>query len=267
MVEFLLQRPEFLTVLDAIHVENVVGIAHDTLFPADSQQRRAIIEQGVAQLQKHHLLALPEGETPILDRDLFATVSVVATPDIAFMIVRNVTSVGPQLFLEYASGNLAVEQTFPKEGLHRLALLGNVSALMPRVRTVLSLSNTLGVSDQPVQATLPEDDFFAVERLVREQQHDEALRILRQGIADASVAARILAALEQPTAQYNVAVLRCREGEIIDARNAAIVQDATSIWFIAQRVPGEQMLAITTTTTNEVQRTLSQWYSELSMVR
>jgi hypothetical protein len=267
MVEFLLQRPEFLVALDAIHVDNVVGIARDTLFPGDARQRHAVIEQGITQLQAHHLLALPEGETPILDRDLFATVSVVTSPDIAFMIVRNITGVGPQLFLEYISANLVTEQTFPGEGLHRLALLGNTSTLMPRVRTILSLPEIPDISDQHVQATLPQDDFFTVERLINERQHDQAANVLQRGIGETSIATRLLAALEQPAAQHNVALLRCRDGEVIDARNAAIVQDANTIWFIAQQVPGEQVLAITTPTADEVQRTLAHWYDELAAVR
>jgi hypothetical protein len=267
MVEFLLQRTELLAVLDAIHVDNVVGIARDTLFPADAEQRHDLIEQGLTQLQKHRLLAMPPGEIPILDRDLFATVSVVAFPDIAMMIVRNVTGTGPQLFLEYASGNLVAEQTFPEEGQHRLALLGNVSALMPRVRTIVSLPDTPGGIAQPMQATLSQEDFLAVERSIGQQRHDEASRILQRGISAAHIAGPFLAALEHPTAQYNVALLRCREGEIIDARNAAIVQDADNVWFTAQQVSGEPMLVITTTSAAAVQRTLAQWYDDLAAIR
>lgn len=267
MVEFLLQRPEILAVLDAIHVNNIVGVPHDTLFPADDQQRRATIEEGIAQLQAHHLLVLPEGETPILDRDLFATVSVVALPDIAVMVVRNVEGAGPQLFLEYVSGDLVAEQTFPEEGVHRLALLGEVGALMPRLSAILPLPATEAAPGRQARLHVSQDAFFAADRLIEEGRRDEAHALLAREIPEASALADFMRALERPTFRGNVAMLRCRDGEIVGARNAAIIQDEHVAWFIAQQTPGETRLAMNTTTASQMETALSQWYGELSAVR
>jgi len=266
MVEFLLQRPEILAVLDAIHVNNIVGISHDTLFPADAQQRRAIIEEGIAQLQAHHLLVLLEGETPILDRDLFATVSVVAFPDIAVMIVRNVEGAGPQLFLEYVSGDLVAEQTFPEEGVHRLALLGDVGTLIPRISMIIPRPASGAESAPHVQLRVSQDAFFAADRLIEEGRRDQAHALLAREVPEASALAELMSALEHPKFRGNVAMLRCRDGEIVDARNAAIVQDEHVAWFIAQQTPGETRLTINTTTASQIATRLSQWRDELSKI-
>lgn len=267
MVEFLLQRPEFLAVLDAIHVNNIVGIPRDTLFPADVQQRQAIIEEGIAQLQAHHLLVLPDGETPILDRDLFATVSVVAFPDVAVMIVRNIEGAGPQLFLEYVSANLVVEQTFPKEGVHRLALLGELDILTHRIGEIVPLPATLPTSEHQMRLQLAQDTFFTVDRLIERQQPDEARALLRKESFAVAAIEKFLDSLEHPVFRGNIAMLRCHDGEVVDARNAAIVQDQRVAWFITQQTPGEPQLTISTITASQIASRLSQWYDELSTVR
>jgi hypothetical protein len=182
------------------------------------------------------------------------------------MVVRNVEGAGPQLFLEYVSGNLVAEQTFPEEGVHRLALLGEVGTLIPRLSAIIHLPDT-AAAGQRARLQVSQDAFFAADRLIEEGRRDESHALLAREIPEASALAELMRALEHPTFRGNVAMLRCREGEIVDARNAAIVQDEHVAWFIAQQTPGETPLAVSATSASQMATELSQWYGELSAIR
>ena len=115
---------------------------------------------------------------------------------------------------------------------------------------------------------LSQDTFFAADRLIEQQRRDEALNLSETRAVRSACSRKISRVLlEHPTFRGNIAMMRCREGEIVDARNAAIVQDQHVAWFIAQQTPGEPQLTISATTASQMATRLSQWYDELSAIR
>ena len=99
MAEITLQRPELLVLLDALEVASVVGIDREDLIPDDLAAHRALVQQGHALLEKRGGLRVEPDGVIALTRDLADLARVVAFPDVASIMVRDMPGVGRQLFI------------------------------------------------------------------------------------------------------------------------------------------------------------------------
>lgn len=261
MRELVLNHPEFLALLDAVHARHVVGIEPASLFPSDEGERRAILAQGEAALQQRGALKRQEQGEYQLAPAFENLARVVAYPEVAVILVRNVTGVGPQLFLHYTAHDLAVEHSYPHEQAHRLAVLPDIPTMIERERYILELEETPQTN---AAVEMSEDDFRAVRELAQHQPRERAEAFLARHGVRAADAAPLYQALAHPTFVGSVAVLRCGPEAIRDARSIFVLQGAGSAWRATQKTPGEPVLLIQSTNASDMKRQLLQYFEELS---
>jgi hypothetical protein len=257
MNEIRLEHPEFLALLDAVHASMIVGIAQDKLFPQDEEERGAVLRQGMAQLKKRGLLQADHQLHP----GLLRLARIVAYPQIAFFIIRHVLALGPQLFLLYQSGEGMVEQTFPIEGVHRMAVLPDIPHLLTRAVQILHLPEQLPFKSS---VEIAQEEFFQCDHLVHQNQREQALNILRHASMPFSEADALVAALQTSDFRGNVTLLKCADQTIVDARDIAIVQGRQTAWYAMQIVAGEPLLHIETVNAPTMQSLLSHCFVELT---
>src|SRR6185437_2694923 len=95
----------------------------------------------------------------------------VAYPEVAIIIVRDVVGIGPQLFLHYTAGGLFVEQPFPREQVHRLAVLPDLPTMIERERYILGIEE---IPTTDAQLEMSEDTFRTIKDLVQYQPPERA---------------------------------------------------------------------------------------------
>lgn len=259
-MQVIIEHEALIAVLDAIRVDAIVGVAPEHLFPQDNAQRRDAIERGKAMLRTRGLLEITPDGVSVLDRTLFMLATVVAFPDIALMIIRHLANYGAQLFLMYSSSGITVEHTFPREGLHRLALISDRRAFQRRLGEILPIRP----GDAPEwQRPIEQLQFVSMLGQIDQAQMDAAQNTLVRCGFPVGEADKFAHALANPSMKANVALLRCSSGRIIDARNVAIAQDESTAWLIAQSSPGGMDLVVRRATTSRVQQEVLGYYDEL----
>jgi hypothetical protein len=261
MQELVLSHPEFLALLAMVQARQVVGMDPLSLFPASMEERRVVLEQGKAALEQRGALQ-NEGQTEYQLTPAFERLArTVAYPEIATIIVRNVAGVGQQLFLHYTARGMFVEQTFPTEQTHRLAVLPDISTMIERERYILA------VEEGPTTDTtleMSEDDFRTVKELAQHQPRERAEAFFTQHGAQSAEAITLSQALAHPTSIGSVAMLRCEQEKIRDARSVFVLQGAASAWRAVQKVPGVPLLSIQSTNASDIQYQLLHYYEALS---
>lgn len=260
MSEVLLSRSEFVFLLHTIHTQAVIGIASDTLFPREPAHYQQLVVDGEERLLRRGLLLVGSNGARMIEATLCAMVTVVARPDLAAIAVRHAAGAGRQIFLLYQSANLTVEQTFPREGEHRLALLGNPTALVERLQVVLPLRASVAVTDA---GEVPQDAFFEIKRLADAGQWQQAWPLLQTSGFSQMSAGAFLRAMEHPELDGTIAFMRCQGNTITDARNVAIVCGAEQAWAIHQRVPGVPMLNIEAIEASTMRRLIVRYRDEM----
>ncbi len=261
MQELVLSHPEFLALLDAVQARRVVGMDPGSLFPVDEGQRRAALEQGKAALHQRGAFkregALEYQLTPAFE----SLARTVAYPEVAVIIVRNVTGTGPQLFLHYMARDIFVEQTLPSEQVHRLAVLPDLPTWIERARYILAVEE-LPKTDTMLE--MSEDDFRTVKHLVQYQPRERAEAFFTRCGAQPAEVAALYQAFAHPTSTGSVAMLRCEQEHIVDARSMFVLQGAGSAWRATQKVPGVPILAIQSTNASDMKDQLLTYFEALA---
>jgi hypothetical protein len=260
MEEIILSRAEFLVLLDAMKASAVVGIDSQELFPASIDEHRRLVEQGQRMLQERGLLDVAPNDVRVLDPLLIAIAAVVARPEIAIISVRDTPEIGRQLFLHYQAGEYVVEQTFPAEGQHRLATLPDLAALFDRLLAIFPVQDTPTPESECV---LSQEEFLAAKEHAEAGRDAEAIAILTRPGFGAEEAAAFVEAMAEPVFSGTIALLRCAEEEVIEARNPAIVQGRRAAWSIAQAVPGAPRFRVTKVDAARLRDQLVGWLNEL----
>lgn len=261
MQEIVMEHPEFLALLELVQARRVVGIDEKEFFPADQDERQRLIDQGRAALQQRGALKSQQPSEVALTPAFEALARTVAYPAIAIVIIRHVTGLGPQLFLHYAAGGAIVEQTFPREMVHRLAVMSDLPTMIEREAFILSLE------DKPTTGTaveMSENDFQTLREMVQQQPRERAEMFLAQHGARSAEIEPLFQALAHPTFTGTVAVLRCEQETITDARNMLVVQDRDTAWRAVQKIPGVPFLSIAPTNASAVKYQLLQYFEELA---
>jgi len=254
-----LQRSEFLVLLDALQAPTIIGVPRDGLIPREPEQFRAQVRDGIDHLKKRNLLKVNDN-IQVLDGDLLAMAATVAYPQLAFITTHD-TAAGQQLFLHYQTDGILVEQTFPEEKVHRLAVLADRAVLLARLRAILALPEQGSALEGSV--TLPVQAFSEMKAKAEAGQTDAAVKVLTQAkMADAP--ARLLVdSLQAPIAGNSVVLLRCRRGQVSSSRNAAVVQGRNAAWLITTPDGEPANIRLATTTAGAVIDQVRQWAEEL----
>jgi hypothetical protein len=257
----LLTRSEFLVLLDAIQAPSVIGLPHETLFPREPGQFRASVLEGVKQLEERGFLRL-KGDIHVLSADLIAVATAMAYPQLAIITTRDTADGGQQLFLHYQTEGVVVEQTFPEEQAHRLAVLANRDALIERLQAILALPESDGAP--ATDTTLPQAVFADARAKAVGGEVKAAQKLLEQA-GMVKLAAKALAeSLQEPVAGDAVILLKCQKGQVTGSRNAALVHGKSVTWLITSAEPEAASFRVQSATAADVTGLLRQWANELA---
>jgi hypothetical protein len=172
-----------------------------------------------------------------------------------------VSGVGPQLFLHYTAHGMFVEQTFPREQVHRLAVLPDLPTFIERERHILSLEE---IPRTNITLEMSEDTFRSVKDLVQYQPPERAESFFTQYGAKASEAVILYEAFAHRSSTGSVAMLRCEQEQVTDARSVFVLQGAGSAWRATQKVPGVPLLLIQSTNASDMKAQLLHYFEALS---
>ena len=261
MSGFVLERSEFLVLMDAVEARGVIGLSDSQIVPDDDSQHRALLEKGLGLLKVRGALREVD-DVNILDIDLLSMALLVANPEIAVITTRDNPGLGQQRFLHYVADEVVVEQTLPTDHEHRWALVPGRVALVERILGILPVKEAAG-RVQSVCHMLPEE-FLEAKRSIETRATDLARAALRQhGAADAAID-RLAAAIARPEFGGQVAVLRCERGEVVDGRNLAVVQGGGAAFLIRPAAVADAVLDISECSLTAVRTLLTNWLAELS---
>jgi hypothetical protein len=262
MQELILDHPEFLALLEGVQAHQVIGIKKEDLFPADEHESRELLAQGRAALRQRGALAAYQetGEstfTPAFER----LARTIAYPKLASIIVREVLGLGPQLFLHYLAEDMFVEHTYPREKIHRLAVLPDMPSLLERERIILSLE------DAPIHEAaveISESALQTLQTLVNTRQYEQARILLaEQGMPQEDVEA-LCQTLTHMAFKGSATLMSYNEKEITDVRGIVIWQGQGGAWSLVQRDPDTPLVSIQTTNASNVKYWLNRYFEALA---
>lgn len=255
-----LARPEFLVLMDAVQAPGVVGMDALDLVPQDADEHRAIVASGIEKLMERGALRVQDGIN-VLDTTLLGMAMVIGDPELAMMTTRDAPDAGGQLFLHYKAQALVVEHTLPSEQEHRLALLGQTE-LVDRILEILPVHKE--TSNSGVRAVLPQDAFIEAKNLVEAGEASKASKILEKLGVEAGLAETLMATLAEPEFGGTLALLRCEKGQVVDARDLAVVQGSETAWLVSQAETGSAELEVSACDEQIIRSLLAEWIGELS---
>ncbi len=260
MQEIVLNRAEFLVLLDVAGVSTVVGLPARELIPASREGHLKAVRQGHATLEQRGLLQVGPNGILVLDPRLVAIAATIARPRFALISVRSTPGLGRQLALHYIAGEQVVEQTFPAEGQHRLALLDDLATLYERLDVFFPLE-----VDPAPEATydLAEEQFLRGKDLAEQSGVDPAAAAFAAFGLSAADAESIAVALAQPAFGGTIAMLKCRGDEIVDARNPALANGKRGAWTFLQTTPGAPRFSVARADATRLRAKLAAWLTSM----
>ncbi len=261
MSGILLDRPQFLALMDAAQANGVVGLDLGEIAPRDYEQHKALVEKGLKELATAGVLR-EVGDVNVLDADLLSMAVLIAHPEVAVVTTHEVPDQGQQLFLHYLAGDVIMEQTLPNENEFRWALVVNRPALAERILGILPVREAEPAT--AIKFTLGQDEFLAVKELVEAGDVATAKTGLNENGLTGAAADLVVDTLANPQFAGTVAVLRCQNDEIVDGRNLLVVQGKKVTLLLKQVVPGEPLLEVTTCDAGDLRSLATNWIYEMS---
>ncbi|HLH60123.1 MAG TPA: hypothetical protein VKV20_00460 [Ktedonobacteraceae bacterium] len=271
MNELFLNQAELLAALDAVSARALVSIRRAKLFPADMDERRAVLERGTESLKQRGMLHTDTDGRPVLDVQLAPIISTMAFPGIAIAVLTNDQQAGLRLLWFYQAEGHIIEHGMTRQKLHHITELPDVSALIARIQAFLAVklaSDAVTKAEPETSLEMQQEVFFTVKRLAEQHELERAKELLHSSGFAAGDTDALLKVLEQPLAAGNIALLRCApESEtIVDGRNLALLQDGRAAWSARQKVPGEPVLVVETTAATAIKEQLRAYLEELAQV-
>jgi hypothetical protein len=256
----LLQRSEFMVLLDAVQAAGVVGLPRET-FPREPDQFRNLVLDGVQRLQVRGLLR-KQANVHVLNSDLLAMAATVAHPQLALLTTRDVPGTGQQVFLHYETSGMVVEQTFSEEQSHRLVALSNRGMLIDRLKAILSMPEKNGTP--AVAFTVSSAALAEAKARAEDGQAEAAAQVLTQAGVEAVAAKGLVESFRAPVASSALVLMQCREGRVTSSRNAAVVQGPGATWLIIPAEPETAGFVVATATSTLLAGLMRRWMLELA---
>ncbi len=257
MQEIFLKQEEFLAILDVIHAPTIVGVDPKELFPQEQEERFALLRQGKILLAQR--LMSTTGKQWYADA--LRAARIMASPHIAMIIICEFIPLGPQVFALSQAHEGIIEHTCPEEGVHRLAFIPNISALLDRAMQLLSLHDQDSIK---VSVKIELEVFFKIQDLVRHAQRDVALSMLQSAGMLSPAAEAFVTSMEQPIFSGHAILLKCADQTIIDGRDIVMGQDQKTAWYAMQVVPGQSLLLVQSVHASAMHAVLSRCFAELA---
>lgn len=261
MSGILLDKPQFLALMDAAQANGVVGLDLGEIAPRDYDEHKALVEKGLKELQDAGVLRQVD-DVNVLDADLLSMAVLIAHPEVAVVTTREVPDKGQQLFLHYLAGDVVMEQTLPSENEFRWALVVNRPALAERVLGILSVPE--GAPAASVKAKIGQDEFVAIKEMVDAGDTAAAKSALSDVGITGNTAEVMVNTMAAPEFAGTVAVLRCQSDEIVDARNLMVIKGKQVSLLLKQVVPGEPTLEVATADAGDVRSLVTNYIYEMS---
>jgi hypothetical protein len=261
MPSLILDRSEFLVLMDAVKALAVAGLDTASLVPADKEQHKALILAGLAGLKQRGLLRV-DGDVNVLEPHLLALAAAVGHPDVAVITRKDSPGLGSQLFLHYLAAPMIVEHTLPDEHRHRLVRLADMPTLIERLMAILPVPEARGLAAEHGVMTM--DAFMAIKQQAETGDRAGAGAAAQKNGLSPAGAASLVSALAQPVFGGNIALLKIKDDEVEDARNVALVHGQDATWLLKQTIPGAETFDVVTTDGLEARKLLVQWFKELS---
>lgn len=217
-----------------------------------------MLKQGRELLEHRRRLRIPGSQ---LNAELPRMVRIMAYPQIAMIVIREVIPLGPQLFALSRSEEGIVEHTCPHAGVHRLAFLPDTPTLLARAARILSLPNQAAGSDS---FEISQDLFFQLHDAARHAQHDHALEMLRHAGILSTTTEAFVKAMEQPIFGGEAVFFKCADKTIIDGRDFVLVRDQKTAWYVMQIIPGQPRLLVKSAYDQAIYDVLSRCFTELT---
>jgi hypothetical protein len=262
MTGLILDRSEFLVLMDAVKAPAVVGLDTASLVPADKEQHKALVLAGLDKLQQRALMRV-ERDVHVLDPRLVAMATAVGHPEVASITRKDTPGLGSQLFLHSLKPPIIVEHTLPNEQQHRLALLDDMPTLIERLAAILPVPETRALADE--RATMTIDAFMTLKGQAEAGDRAAAKTAAQASGLSGPGADSLVGALAAPEFGGNIALLKLNGDQVEDARNVAVVQAAGAAWLVKQTTPGAETFEVITTDGLALRRLLIQWIAELSV--
>ena len=264
MQELFLTQAEFLAALDAVGATALVGVdARIPLFPQKKEEREAVLEQG-RKLLEHRFastIAPAIARRSVERADLLRMAKIIAYPQIAMIVIREIVPLGPQLFALSQSQEGIVEHTCPSERIHRLVLLPDIPTLLAHATQILSLPNQ---APSDISFEIAQEAFFQLYDAARHAQHDLALEMLQHASMLSTATEAFVNAMEQPIFGGEAVFFKCADKTIIDARDIVLVRDQKTAWYVMQIIPGQPHLLVKSAHDQAIYHVLSRCFAELT---
>lgn len=261
MSGILLDKPQFLALMDAAQANGVVGLDLGEIAPKDYEEHKALVEKGLKELQDAGVLRQVD-DVNVLDADLLSMAVLIAHPEAAVITTREIPEKGQQLFLHYLAGDVIMEQTLPSENEFRWALVPNRPALAERVLGILPVRETEPATS--IKVKIGQDEFVAIKEMIEAGNSDQARSALNDVGVTGTAADVIIETVADPEFAGTVVVLRCQSDEITDARNLLVVQGKKHALLLKQVVPGEPTLEVSTADAGDVRSLVTNYIYEMS---
>ncbi len=257
----LLQRSEFMVLLDAVQASGVVGLPRET-FPTQAEQFRALVLDGINRLQMRGLLR-KQASVNVLNSDLLAMAAAVAHPQLAVLTTHEAAgAAAPEVFMHYETAGLVVEQTFPAEQEHRLVALSNRGMLIDRLNAIFALPEKNGSADRAT--VVPHAALTEAKARAEGGQAEAAVKVLAEAAVDAETAKALVECFQAPVASTAVVLMQCRDGQVTASRNAALVEGPSTAWVIVPAEPESVGYVVATAHPALLARLLRKWMLELA---
>ncbi len=257
----ILERNEFLVLLEAARTDKIIGLDSENLIPQDQASHLAALNQGVQGLVAKELATISADETVMIEREILEFSQIVAFPDIAFITTRETPNLGSQLFLHYVNQLGVVEQTLPNEQQHRLAFLPDMLILFDRLAFLLEVQPTKAFE---ASVRLSQNDFVAIKGLAEDRADAEAFKRLTKAGLDEQAANSLIEAMQAPSFSASLAIVRCEGSEIVDAINPAILQGPNSAWAIQLDETDPEFFEIHSIDQVWLREHIQRWFEQLA---
>ncbi|KPL81727.1 hypothetical protein [Herpetosiphon geysericola] len=257
----ILERNEFLVLLEAARTNKIIGLDNDSLIPHDQASHLAALNQGVQGLVAKELATISADETVMIEREILEFSQIMAFPDIAFITTRDMPEAGSQLFLHYVNQLGIVEQTLPTENQHRLAFLPDMLVLFDRLAFLLEVQPSKAFE---ASVRISQDEFLAIKGLAEDRADAEAFKRLTAAGLDQQAAQSLIEAIQAPVFSASLAIVRCEDTEIVDAINPAILQGPNSAWAIQLDETNPDVFEVQAIDQAWLREHIQRWFEQLA---
>lgn len=176
-----------------------------------------------------------------LDALLMPVFQTVCLPEQALVVVRDIPQIGKQALIFLHRDGQIVLHTFPQEGQHRLAAMGDLEQVQQMLLEWFPLQH---YPDGEAEFLMETKMFDDVRRLAEKQQVQEAVKLLDGVDGNEKDKLDLASAIMNRTMSGSLAVFQVQGEQLVDAHTFAVLTGPETAWVIAQPDEAFSMLRL-----------------------